>query len=69
MSCFTFGACDGANLCAKSLVANILYPALAEYQFNPALLSLAFGVGSFVGTFLWGLSSDIWGRRCVFPLR
>ena len=67
MFCF-FEVWDGANFCTKALVGNILYPVLAEYQFNPPLLSLAFTLGSFLGTFLWGLSSDIWGRRCVFLL-
>ena len=51
----------------KVLFANILYPVQVEYQFNPPLLSLAMGLGFFVGALFWGFSSDIWGRRCVFP--
>ena len=52
----------------KALVGNILFPVLAEYQFNPPLLSLAIGIGFFFGAPFWGLSSDIWGRRCVYCL-
>ncbi|KIM38934.1 hypothetical protein M413DRAFT_29849 [Hebeloma cylindrosporum] len=53
---------------AFALVGNILYPVLAEYQFNPPLLSLALALGFFVGSLFWGLSSDIWGRRYVFNI-
>ena len=54
------------TLC-KALVGNILYPVLAEYRFKPALLSLSIAIGFFIGVFVWGLSIDTWGRRCVFP--
>ena len=52
----------------KALVGNILYPVLAEYQFNPPLLSLAIALGFFAGALFWGLSSDIWGRRYVLHI-
>ena len=64
---FLLSGCATALIPCKALVGNILYPALAEYEFNPPFLALALALGSFVGTFFWGLSSDIWGRRCVFP--
>ena len=52
----------------KALVGNILYPVLAEYEFNPPLLSLAIAVGFLIGALLWGFSSDIWGRRYLYSL-
>jgi len=62
----TYTVNDDSDPPCKVLVGNILYPVLAEYQFNPPLLSLAMALGFFVGALFWGLSSDIWGRRCVF---
>ncbi|KAF7317919.1 MFS domain-containing protein [Mycena kentingensis (nom. inval.)] len=46
----------------------ILVPTVAEFKFNGPFLSLAANVGLFVGALVWGIGSDIWGRRWCFNL-
>ena len=38
------------------------------YNFQSPFLSLAVNVGLLVGALLWGLGTDIWGRRLSFNL-
>ncbi|KAJ7050574.1 MFS general substrate transporter [Mycena amicta] len=46
----------------------ILTPVLLEYKFNGPFLSLAANVGLLVGAIVWGIGSDICGRRWSFNL-
>ncbi|KAJ7695155.1 MFS general substrate transporter [Mycena rosella] len=44
----------------------ILTPVIAEFKFNGPFLSLAANVGLLVGAVVWGLGSDVWGRKWSF---
>ena len=44
----------------------ILTPVVAEFGFKPPYLSLALNVGLFLGTIVWGIGCDVWGRRWSF---
>ena len=46
----------------------ILSPVVSLYNFQSPFLSLAVNVGLLVGALLWGLGTDIWGRRLSFNL-
>ncbi|KAJ6537776.1 MFS general substrate transporter [Mycena capillaripes] len=46
----------------------ILTPVIAEFSFNGPFLSLAANVGLLVGAIVWGLGSDVWGRKWSFSL-
>nr|GAT46698.1 predicted protein [Mycena chlorophos] len=46
----------------------ILNPVLLEFAFNTPFLSLAANCGLLVGAIVWGVGSDIWGRRWSFNL-
>ncbi|KAJ6625018.1 major facilitator superfamily domain-containing protein [Mycena sp. CBHHK59/15] len=46
----------------------ILAPVITEFKFNGPFLSLAANVGLLVGAIVWGLGSDVWGRRWSFNL-
>ncbi|KAJ7126619.1 MFS general substrate transporter [Mycena crocata] len=46
----------------------ILTPVIAEFNFNGPFLSLAGNVGLLVGAIVWGLGSDVWGRKWSFNL-
>ncbi|KAJ7746947.1 MFS general substrate transporter [Mycena maculata] len=48
--------------------ALILTPVIAEFDFNGPFLSLAANIGLLVGAIVWGLGSDVWGRRWSFNL-
>lgn len=44
----------------------ILVPVLYEFPLKKGpFLKLAQNIGLLVGAFVWGLGSDVWGRRCV----
>ncbi|KAJ7224512.1 MFS general substrate transporter [Mycena pura] len=46
----------------------ILTPVVAEFRFNGPFLSLAANIGLLVGALVWGLGSDVWGRKWSFNL-
>ena len=46
----------------------ILSPVVSLYKFQSPFLSLAVNIGLLVGALLWGLGTDIWGRRLSFNL-
>ncbi|KAJ7636010.1 MFS general substrate transporter [Mycena polygramma] len=46
----------------------ILTPVIAEFHFNGPFLSLAANIGLLVGAIVWGLGSDVYGRKIVFNL-
>ncbi|KAI0087699.1 MFS general substrate transporter [Irpex rosettiformis] len=46
----------------------ILSPVVSLYNFQSPFLSLAVNIGLLVGALLWGLGTDIWGRRLSFNL-
>ncbi|KAI0790125.1 MFS general substrate transporter [Irpex lacteus] len=46
----------------------ILSPVVSLYTFRSPFLSLAVNIGLLVGALIWGLGTDIWGRRISFNL-
>ncbi|KAJ7180432.1 hypothetical protein C8R46DRAFT_1210788 [Mycena filopes] len=46
----------------------ILAPVIAEFKFNGPFLSLAANIGLLVGAIVWGLGSDVWGRKWSFNI-
>ena len=53
---------------AQLLSGLILTPTVAEFGFKPPYLSLALNIGLFVGSVVWGIGCDVWGRRWSFNL-
>jgi hypothetical protein len=47
------------------LAGLILSPAVSEFGFNAPFLSLALNAGLLVGAIVWGVGSDVVGRRFV----
>ncbi|KAJ6537778.1 major facilitator superfamily domain-containing protein [Mycena capillaripes] len=50
------------------ITALILPPVIAEFSFNGPFLSLVANIGFLVGAIIWGLGSDVWGRKWSFSL-
>ncbi|KAJ7074915.1 MFS general substrate transporter [Mycena belliarum] len=44
----------------------ILAPVIAEFKFNGPFLSFAANVGLLIGAIVWGVGSDVWGRKWSF---
>ena len=46
----------------------VLTPVAAEFSFELPYLSLALNIGLLVGSVVWGVGCDVWGRRWSFNL-
>ncbi|TCD68505.1 hypothetical protein EIP91_010561 [Steccherinum ochraceum] len=46
----------------------ILTPTVAEFGYNGPYIKLSWALGTLVGAAIWGIASDIWGRKWAFNI-
>ena len=49
----------------KIVTGLILSPVANEFAFKSPFLKLGQTIGLLVGAVIWGVGSDVWGRKCA----